>query len=46
MNKKGMEMWQVVLMVLMLLLIFFGFIFYSSLADKAGGLFDTIKMLM
>ncbi|MBT3298630.1 hypothetical protein HN385_06895 [archaeon] len=46
MNKKGMEMWQIVLMILMLLLIFFGFLFYGGISDKLGDLFGTLKMLM
>ncbi|MBU1112141.1 MAG: hypothetical protein ABIG93_01770 [archaeon] len=33
-NKRGMEMWQIVMIILALLLLFFIILFYSGLKDS------------
>lgn len=41
-NKKGMEMWQLVMMILAILLLVFMGMWYSGLGDKLGDLLNRL----
>jgi len=45
-NKKGMEMWQLVLLVLSLILLLFVIAWYGGLRNELSGLFDKLKGLL
>ncbi len=45
MNKRGMEMWQLVLIILALLLLFFVLGWYAGLGETLTGLFDKMGAL-
>lgn len=42
MNRRGMEMWQLVLMILALVLLFFIIIWYTGLSQGLEGLFKKL----
>jgi len=44
-GKKGMEMWQLVLIILALLLLFLVIGWYGGLGETLGGLFDKMGAL-
>ena len=44
-GKKGMEMWQLILIFLAIALLLFMIFWYSQLADSGGGLIKTLKSL-
>ena len=41
-DKKGMEMWQILLLVLSILILLFMLIFYGQLDAKIGDTFDKL----
>ncbi|MBU0459517.1 MAG: hypothetical protein KJ597_03775 [Nanoarchaeota archaeon] len=45
-GKKGMEMWQIVLLVLAILLLLFLIGWYGGLDQKAGGFLDKLANLI
>jgi len=46
MNKKGMEMWQLVLMILAILLLLFMIVWYGALNNDLGDLFGKLGDLL
>lgn len=46
MNKKGMEMWQLILIILAVLLLFFVIFWYSGLNTKIAGFFARLSNLL
>jgi hypothetical protein len=45
-GKKGMEMWQLVLIILALLLLFFIIAWYAGLNSEVGNLLDKLSNLL
>ena len=45
-GKKGMEMWQLILMILALVLLLFVIAWYGGLGGELSGLFDKLKGLL
>ena len=45
-GKKGMEMWQLVLIILALLLLFFIIAWYAGLNSEVGNLLDKLSNLI
>ena len=41
-DKKGMEMWQIVLMIISILVLLFLMMFYGQLNERIGELFDKL----
>ena len=46
MNKKGMETWQLMLMILAVLLLIFLIVWYASLGSELGGLFERLEDIL
>lgn len=46
MNKKGMEMWQLVLIIIALLLLFFAITWFSLLNNDLGELLGSLERLL
>ncbi|MBT5397428.1 hypothetical protein HOL21_04400 [Candidatus Woesearchaeota archaeon] len=45
-DKKGMEMWQLVIIILSLILLLFVIAWYGGLRTQLVGLFDKLKELL
>lgn len=45
-NKKGMEMWQIVFIILALFLFFFVLFFYGDLKESIEGLMKELNFLL
>jgi hypothetical protein len=46
MNKKGMEMWKLVSIILVLVLLLFVIMWFGGLNEGLGGLFDRLGGLL
>ena len=45
-SKKGMEMWQIVFMILAMFLFLFVLFFYGDMRDSIEGLIKELNLLM